>query len=136
VSRVLYGNDSGRDPRTFSIIGAAMTVHRILGCGFLESIYRDALAIEFDLCRIPFTPEVPCTIAYKGHELRGQYRIDFVCFSNVVVEVKARSSTGAADQAQVINYLAAAGHRTALLLNFGGQRLEYKRFVLGNVDVP
>jgi GxxExxY protein len=126
---MLYGNDSGRDPRTFAIIGAAMTVHRILGCGFLESVYRDALAIGFDLCRIPFTPEV------KGHELRGQYRIDFVCFSKIVVEVKARSTTGAADQAQVINYLAAAGHQTALLLNFGAQRLDYKRFVLGDGSV-
>ena len=90
---VLHGNDSGRDPRTFAIIGAAMTVHGILGSGFLESA-RDALAIEFDLCQIPFTTEVPCTIAYKGHELRGRYRIDFVCFSKVVVEVKARSTTG------------------------------------------
>ena len=111
-----------------------MTVHGILGSGFLESAYRDALAIEFDLCQIPFTTEVPCTIAYKGHELRGRYRIDFVCFSKVVVEVKARSTTGAAEQAQVINYLAAAGHRTALLLNFGGRRLEYRRFVLGDAN--
>jgi len=111
-----------------------MTVHGILGSGFLESAYRGALAIEFDLCPIPFTTESLAPIASKGHELRGRYRIDFVCFSKVVVEVKARSTTGAAEQAQVINYLAAAGHRTALLLNFGGRRLEYRRFVLGDAN--
>jgi GxxExxY protein len=123
---------SGGDRRTFAIVGAAMTVHRILGCGYLESIYRDAMAIELDLCRIPFEMEVPCKVAYKGHELRGHYHIDFVCYSDMVVELKARSSVGPADRAQVINYLAAAGLRAALLLNFGTQRLEYQRLVLGD----
>jgi GxxExxY protein len=78
--------------------------------------------------------EVPCGVAYKGHELRGHYHMDFVCYSTVVVEVKARSGVGPADRAQVINYLAATGLRTALLLNFGAQRLDYKRFVLGNSE--
>jgi GxxExxY protein len=124
------------DQRTFAIIGAAMEVHRLLGSGFLEVIYRDALAIEFGLRRVPFMPEVPCTIDYKGHRLRGQYRIDFVCFDSVVVEVKAKFGTGAAEQAQVLNYLAATGHQCALLLNFGAARLEYKRLILSKPRWP
>ena len=128
---------SDNDPRTFAIIGAAMTVHRILGSGFLEAIYRDALAIEFQLCEVPFTSEVACGVWYKGHQLRGHQRIDFVCFSEVVVEIKARSATGPGDQAQVLNYLAASGLSTGLLLNFGSQRLEYRRLIssrLGGVQ--
>ena len=119
-----------RDNDTFSIIGAAMEVHRILGCGFLEVIYCDALGIEFGLRTIPFTSQVTCGAEYKGHQVRGSYRIDFVCFERVVVEVKARATTSPADEAQIINYLAATGLRVALLLNFGGARLEYRRFVL------
>lgn len=115
------------DPRTFAIIGAAMEVHRVLGCGFLEVFYRDALAIEFGLRDIPFVAEAPCQVAYKGHPLRRHYRIDFVCFESVVIEVKARFGTGPAEQAQVLSYLASAGFQTGLLLNFGAARLEYKR---------
>jgi GxxExxY protein len=121
---------SSGDSRTFSIIGAAMEVHRTLGCGFLEVFYRDALAIEFGLRSIPFDSEVACGVDYKGHLLRGHYRIDFVCYTEVIVEVKARTSTGPGDEAQVLNYLAATGHQVALLLNFGGSRLDYRRFVL------
>jgi GxxExxY protein len=118
------------DDRTFGIIGAAMEVHRVLGSGFLEVLYRDALAIEFGLRQIPFEIEVPCCVKYKEHLLRGHYRIDFVCMRAVVVEVKARSTVGPAEHAQVLNYLAATGHQCALLLNFGGPRLEYRRFIL------
>jgi len=118
------------DSRTFAIIGAAMEVHRVLGAGFLEVFYRDALAIEFGLREIPFVAEAPCPVTYKGHPLRGHYRMDFVCFGSVVVEVKARFGTGPAEQAQVLSYLASAGYQTGLLLNFGAARLEYKRFIL------
>jgi len=127
---------SSGDSRTFSIIGAAMEVHRTLGCGFLEVFYRDALAIEFGLRSIPFDSEVACGVDYKGHLLRGHYRIDFVCYTEVIVEVKARASTGPGDEAQVLNYLAATGHQVALLLNFGGSRLDYRRFVLTKPPAP
>ena len=119
-----------RDGRTFGIIGAAMEVHRVLGSGFLEVFYRDALAIELRLRGIPFESEVACGVSYKGQHLRGHYRIDFVCFGSVVVEVKARAGVGPAEHAQVLNYLAATGHQTGLLINFGSARLEYRRFVL------
>ena len=118
------------DSRTFAIIGAAMEVHRVLGSGFLEVFYRDALAIEFGLRAIPFVAEAPCRVTDKGHPLRGHYRMDFVCFDSVVVELKARFGTGPAEHAQVLSYLAATGHQCGLLLNFGAAKLDYKRFVL------
>jgi GxxExxY protein len=117
------------DPRTYAIIGAALEVHRVLGAGFLELFYKDALAIEFRARGIPFEAEVPCVIEYKGLQLRGQYRMDFLCFDEVVLEIKARSATGPADHAQVISYLASSKRQVGLLLNFGGQQLEHKRFV-------
>lgn len=116
------------DPRTYAIIGAALEVHRLLGAGFLELFYKDALAIELRARGIPFESEVPCAIEYKGHPLRGTYRMDLVCFGQIVVEVKARSSLGPADHAQVISYLASSRLKVGLLINFGGQRLEHRRF--------
>lgn len=121
---------TGGDPRSYAILGAAMAVHRTLGCGFLESIYRQALSIEFGLHRIPFETEVPCFIEYKGHPLHGACRLDFVCFGEVVVEIKVRSAIAPADAAQVLNYLAASGYQLALLINFGTPRLDYRRYVL------
>jgi GxxExxY protein len=120
---------SSQDPRTFAIIGAAYEVHRVLGAGFLELFYKDALAIEFALRDIPFRKEVPCGIEYKGRPLRDEYHMDFVCFDQIVLEIKARSVTGPADYAQVINYLASSKLRCGLLLNFGASKLEHKRFI-------
>ena len=120
---------SGGDPRTFAIIGAAMEVHRILGRGYLETFFQQALGIEFELRKVPFQAEVPCDVTYKGHKLGGVHYIDFVCFGSVVVEVKARSATGLAEYAQVLNYLATTGHECGLLLNFGAPRLEYRRLI-------
>ena len=120
---------SSQDPRTFAVIGAAYEVHRVLGTGFLELIYKDALAIEFAEREIPFEREAPCSIEYKGHPLRGQYRIDFICFDQIVLEIKARSMTSPADHAQVVNYLASSKRRCGLLLNFGPAKLEHRRFI-------
>lgn len=75
----------------------------MLGAGFLELFYKDALAIEMSDRKIPFERERPIAIEYKGHPLRGDYRIDFVCYDGVMLEIKARSNTGPADHAQVIN---------------------------------
>ena len=82
-----------------------MEVHGILHRGFLEKIYCEALAM-------------PCAVEYKGERLGGFYKLDFLCYGDVIVEVKANSVTGPADHAQVLNYLAISGHHTALLLNF------------------
>jgi GxxExxY protein len=119
-----------RDPQTYQIIGAAMEVHRLLGRGFLEAVYRQALRIEFLARFIPFVAESELLIQYKGQPLDCKYRADFICFGEVLVEIKAVSQITGVERAQVINYLKATGFRRALLLNFGADSLQYERVVL------
>lgn len=117
------------DPRTYSIIGAAMEVHRQLGCGFLEPVYQEALALEFTARDIPSTREVKLPLAYKGRPLDTRYCAGFICFDRIVVELKALARTSGTEEAQVINYLKATGHEVGLLINFGARSLEHRRFV-------
>ena len=121
--------DSSNDPQTFAIIGAAMEVHRHLGHGFLEAVYQEALAHEFSLRNIPNAREVALPISYKDHLLAIGYRADFLCFSGVVVELKAVSKLTGTDEAQLINYLKATGYERGLLINFGSPSLEFIRRV-------
>jgi GxxExxY protein len=117
------------DPQTYAIIGAAMEVHRELGCGYLEPVYVEALEIELHARRIPYRREVSLPITYKGHLLKRFYRVDFICHDEVLVEVKALQSLGSIEEAQLINYLCAAKRARGLLLNFGTRSLQYKRRV-------
>jgi GxxExxY protein len=119
-----------RDPRTFAIIGAAMEVHQVLGCGFLEPVYQEALAIEFTKREILYRRENTFPMFYKEIKLNTPYRPDFICFDGVVVELKALLRIGAIEEAQVINYLKVTKYEIALLLNFGSRSLEYRRFIL------
>jgi len=124
-------DEQERDPRTYAIIGAAMEVHRELGCGFLEPVYQEAMELELTARDISFRRQVELTINYKGQILRNIYRADFVCYDSVIVELKALSQIGSIEDAQVLNYLKATGLRIGLLLNFGAKSLQYKRLVLG-----
>ena len=119
-----------RDEQTFEIIGAAMEVHRVLGHGFLEAVYQEALAIEFALRGIPFVREQGIPVDYKDVRLLTHYRADFVCYDEIITEVKALGEIGGVEDSQIINYLKATGIQRGLLLNFGAPRLEYKRRVL------
>jgi len=107
-----------------------MEVHRQLGCGFLEPVYQEALAIELTSRNIPFVREVKVPLEYKGRTLESKYCADFICFDSVVVELKALARTSGTEEAQVINYLKATGHKVGLLVNFGARSLEHRRFVL------
>lgn len=119
----------GNDRQTYAIIGAAMAVHAILGCGFLEGVYQAALAIELARRGISFTREAHLPISYKGVLLPLRYRVDFICWDAVLVEVKATHALCSVDEAQTLNYLKAAGRTRALLINFGSRKLEYRRLV-------
>lgn len=124
--------DTDKDPRTHAVIGAAIEVHNQLGCGFLEAVYQEALAIELAARMVPYRREVELDVCYKGRTLTCAYRADFVCFDAVIVEVKALKEIRGPEQAQLLNYLRATGHSLGLLLNFGSARLEYKRMILSS----
>jgi GxxExxY protein len=121
------------DSQTFSIIGAAMAVHRELGCGFPEVPYGEALGREFQERHIPFHAQARLEIMYKGVPLKSHFRADFVCFDNVIVEVKALTNISNLEESQVISYLKASGHHRALLLNFGRTSLQMRRFLNGSI---
>jgi GxxExxY protein len=120
----------GHDEQTQLIIGAAIGVHRKLGCGFLEQVYQEALSIEFDRRGVSYRREVELPIRYDGVLLRCSYKADFICFESVIVELKALAKLTTIEHSQVLNYLKATGLRRALLINFGGARVECKRLVM------
>jgi GxxExxY protein len=107
------------------VIGLAMTVHSALGCGFLESIYVNALIIELRAAGLAFEQEKRYAISYKGIEI-GHFHADLVIEARLIVEFKAVEALAVAHSVQLVNYLAASKIETGLLLNFGPKRLEFK----------
>jgi len=124
------------DPRTYEIIGAGMAVHRALGCGFLEPVNREAFAIELEYRRIPFVREARLPVRYRDRLLPVFYKVDFICYGEILVELKALHAIGPVEQAQLINYLRAAHRSRGLLLNFGAPSLQHRRIVLDLSDDP
>ena len=116
------------DPRSYAILGAAMEVHRVLGPGFLEAVYQEAMVVELENRGVPFRREADLPVLYKGKPLKTGYRADFICFESVILELKAITKLGPIEEAQILNYLKATGYEVGLLMNFGESRLAYKRF--------
>ena len=115
---------------TGKIIGCFYEVYNFLGFGFLEKVYANALALEFARVGLVFGKEVPVGVCYKGDDV-GDYFADFLVGGEVVVEVKAKDCLNGRDEAQVLNYLKGTGKKVGLLLNFGGEKPEFKRLVFG-----
>ena len=121
MSELLFRQES------YDIIGAAIEVHKQLGCGFVEPVYQEAFAEELKLRKIPFEQEKVFTVTYKGKVLPKEFRADFVCYNQIIVELKAVSEFAEEHYVQVYNYLKASGMQLGLLINFGKTSLEYKR---------
>lgn len=117
------------DPEMYAIFGAAINVHRKMGRGFLEHVYAPCLAIELQRQGVPFEREVTLRIHYDGIPLPVSFRVDFVCFGSIVVEIKALPRLTGREEAQAINYLKAANMHRCALLNFGEDVLGKKRIV-------
>lgn len=107
-----------------------METHGVLGCGFLEAVYQEALGKEFSLRCIPYDREFPLKVKYKEFLLEKEYTADFICYDKIILELKALSGILPEHEAQVINYLKVSGYKLGLLVNFGKPKLQYERFVL------
>jgi GxxExxY protein len=112
----------------YEIIGACMEVHNILGPGFAEAVYHEALSIEFDERRIPYLSECPIVIKYKGRSLKKSYSADFLCYEEIIVEIKAVETLISDHEAQVLNYLKGTEKPLGILVNFGAAKLQHRRF--------
>jgi GxxExxY protein len=123
------------DATTSAVIGAAMEVHRVLGPGFLESLYEEAMALEFGLRGIPFERQKLINVSYKGRPI-GEGKLDFFVGDALAVELKAAEKLLPIHQAQVMSYLKATGCRLGLLINFHERLLKdgVRRVVLTMAD--
>ena len=113
---------------SYNIIRACISVHKELGCGFLEAVYQEALGLEFK--NIHYERKKELKIYFKNVELSKRYITDFICFNKIIVEIKALSKLNSEHESQILNYLNATGIRLGILINFGEKSLKYKRLIL------
>jgi GxxExxY protein len=114
---------------SYKIIGLCMEVHRQLGMGFKEVVYKDALEIEFEKNNVPFQREKQFKIEYKEIVLRHKYTADFIAYDKIILEIKSASFIVDNFIAQTINYLKASGLQLGIIGNFGEKSFTYKRIV-------
>ncbi len=115
---------------SYKVIGACFEVYNTMGCGFLEGVYQECLGIEFFNQTIPFKAQVPLELVYKEKPLQQKYIPDFICFEEIIVEIKALKELCDEHRSQVHNYLKATGYKLGLLVNFGQYpKLQYERVV-------
>ncbi len=125
TGRLLFENE------VFLIRGAAFEVHNEMGNGFLEAVYQECLMREFQRLGIPHVANSALNLVYKGEALTQSYRADFVCFEQIIVELKAVTAIASEHRAQILNYLKATGLRLGLIINFGTYpKLQIERIVL------
>ena len=111
------------------IIGICMNIHSTLGNGFLEAVYSEVLEKEFVKNNIPYQREVKLDLFFNGEKLDKKYKADFICFDNIILEIKAVSFIHENFTKQTLNYLKATDKKLGLLINFGEKSLKYKRII-------
>jgi GxxExxY protein len=114
----------------YKIVGLCMEVHKILGFGFSEVVYKDALELELKNANVPYQREKLYDIAYKGTVLPHKYKADFVVYNKIITEIKAAKGIVEAHTKQTLNYVSAANIKLGIVINFGEESLKYKRVVL------
>ena len=115
----------------YAVVGAAMEVYNVLGRGFHEPVYQEALELELADRKIPFHPQHELRIHYKHHLLEQKYKPDFIAYDKIVIEIKALDRLTSTEDSQLLNYLKATGMEVGILINFGAERdLQWKRMVL------
>ena len=117
-----------KDKNSYAIIGACMEVHAVLGVGFTEKVYQDALEIELRHRGISFEREPIMKIVYKQEELQHVFQPDFICCESYVIELKAVQQLTDLNRAQIINYLHATNLKYGILVNFGETSLKFERY--------
>jgi len=123
--------------KTYRILGACFEVYNELGCGFLEPVYQECLELELSKQEIPFESQKILKLKYRGKELIKTYQADFVCFGEVIVEIKAVSRLTGEHRAQILNYIHASGIDVGLLINFGHfPKIEHERFLSRQLSDP
>ena len=114
----------------YKIIGLCMEVHRILGGGLLEAVYKEALEIEFDIHNIPYEREKEFVIEYKEHKLKKKFYADFVVYNEIILEVKAAKLLVDENITQTLNYMNITKSGLGILANFSHKSLQHKRVVI------
>jgi len=114
---------------TAQIIASAFEVGNILGAGFLEKLYENALKVELELRNLKVETQQQIIVSYKGKDI-GLYKTDLVVDGKVIVEIKCVESIARVHRAQIINYLKATGLEVGLIINFGGFKVGFERIVL------
>ena len=113
MSDIIFKDES------YKIIGACMEVYNEMGSGFLEAVYQECLEYEFADLKLPFAAQQKLELNYKTRKLRSAFIPDFICFDQIIVEIKGTSDLTDKFRAQIINYLRATGKSLGLLVNFG-----------------
>src|SRR5687768_13909639 len=131
IDRVTTRRDLLLKDEVYAIAGAAMEVYYVLGAGFLEPVYQEALALEFNGRGISYIREKPVEMFYKGIKLNKVYCPDFICYDKIIIELKSQTRLTTVDEAQIINYLKITSMHVGLLMNYGARpKLEWKRYVI------
>ncbi|MDQ8182013.1 GxxExxY protein [Pelagicoccus sp. SDUM812005] len=112
----------------YRVIGACFEVYKEKGCGFKEPVYQECLEVEFAISEIPADSQRPFALSYKGRPLSQKYIPDFICFDELLLEIKAVKALNDEHRAQVINYLRATNRPLGLLVNFAAYpKLQWER---------